>query len=52
MPNFHIFSRLDKQLIKLLLIKATTIDESDIFMHELMYFRPESFHDPDEDKKE
>lgn len=47
MPKFAIYSRLDKGLLKKMLIKATTIQDDDIIMLKQMYFnvdKPDEHH--------
>ena len=41
MPRFAIYSRLDKNLLKLMLIRATELDDKDIAEYRLKYFNPE-----------
>ena len=41
MPKFAIFSRLDKNLLKLMLIRATQLTDEDIPGYMLKYFHPE-----------
>lgn len=41
MPKFAIYSRLDKNLLKLMLIRATTYDDEEIEGFRQKYFHPE-----------
>jgi hypothetical protein len=47
MPKFGIYSRLDKNLLKLMLIKATQFKDEEISFYKIKYFNPEKKDEPE-----
>jgi len=41
MPKFAIYSRLDKNLLKMMLIRATELEDAELPEHRIKYFNPE-----------